>query len=98
MKRKVKEMAATITPEPVAELHERPSSDRLVPSSDRLVPTYNWRAHWLTTQEFARVMGRRPQTVYAWLRDGTLAEFGIPSYQIRGRRPHSGRTFILNIY
>jgi len=98
MKRKVKEMAATITPEPVTELSERSSSDRLVPSSDRLVPTYNWRAHWLTAQEFARMMGRDPQTIYKWLRIGTLAEFGIPVCQFRHGRLHSGRTFIQNIF
>lgn len=62
------------------------------------LPAYNWRAHWLTVEEFARVMGRRPQTIYWWLRTGTLAESGIPVYQARGGRLHSGRTFIQNIF
>lgn len=64
----------------------------------RLVPSHNWRAHWLTVTEFSRMMGRRPQTVYSWIGDGTLAEFGVPVCQFRGGRLHSGRTFILNIY
>jgi hypothetical protein len=66
-------------------------------SSARL-PTHNWRAHWLTVQEFAHMMGRPQPTVYKWLRNGTLAEFGIPVMQFRGSRSHSGRVFIQNIY
>ena len=66
-------------------------------SSAHSVPACNWRAHWLTTSEFARVMGRRPQTVYTWLRNGTLAEFGFPTCQFRCGGLHSGRTFIRNI-
>jgi hypothetical protein len=62
------------------------------------VPVHNWRAHWLTAQEFARMMGREPQTVYKWLRNGTLAEFGVPVMHFRQGKQHSGRTFILNIY
>lgn len=67
-------------------------------SSARSVPAHNWRAHWLTAQEFARMMGREPQTIYKWLRNGTLAEFGVPVYQSRFGRLHSGRIFIQNIY
>jgi len=68
------------------------------PDSPRSVPAHNWRAHWLTAQEFARVMGRRPQTIYSWLRNGTLAEFGIPVYCHRFQRVHRARIFIQNIY
>ena len=67
-------------------------------SSARGIPVHNWRAHWLTVQEFSRMMGRSPSTVYDWVGDGTLAEFGIPVWQTRHGRLHSGRTFILNIY
>ncbi len=67
-------------------------------SSARSVPTCNWRAHWLTVNEFSRMMGRDPQTVYKWLRIGTLAEFGVPTYQFRHGGLHSGRVFIKNIY
>jgi len=63
-----------------------------------LVPVYNWRAHWLTANEFARMMGREPVTVYKWLRNGTLAEFGVPVVQFRYGRRHSSRFFIQNIY
>jgi hypothetical protein len=69
-----------------------------VKETDRLVPTYNWRAHWLTVNEFSRMMGRAPDTVHWWLRNGTLAEFGIPVYRVCGRRRHLGRVFIQNIY
>jgi hypothetical protein len=65
-------------------------------SSSRL-PAHNWRAHWLTVQEFSRMMGRPPDTIYRWLRTGTLAEFGVPVMQFRGGRLHSGRTFIRNV-
>lgn len=85
MTKKVKEAAVMIEP-----VHE--------PASSARVPVCNWRAHWLTATEFARVMGRDPQTVYWWLRNGTLAEFGIPVCQFRGAKLHSGRTFIQNIY
>lgn len=67
-------------------------------ASARLIPDHNWSAHWLTAQEFSRVMGRRPQTVYTWLRNGTLAEFGIPVCTFRCGGLHSGRTFIQNIF
>ena len=64
----------------------------------RLVPTYNWRAHWLTANEFARMMGREPVTIYKWIKNGTLADFGVPVMHFRRGRRHSGRTFIQNIY
>ncbi len=73
-------------------------SDRGCTGSSARVPTCNWRAHWLTVAEFSRVMGRRPQTIYSWINNGTLAEFGIPSCQFRHGRVHSGRVFILNIF
>ena len=73
-------------------------TESAVLSSTRLVPIYNWRAHWLTVQEFSRLMGRRPRTVYDWIDDGTLAEFGIPSCQFRYGKLHSGRTFIRNVF
>jgi hypothetical protein len=67
-------------------------------SSARSVPSCAWRAHWLTVEEFSRMMGRRPQTVHTWIRNGTLAEFGIPMCRFRHGGIHSGRTFIQNIY
>lgn len=67
-------------------------------SSARGIPSCSWRAHWLTVTEFSRMMGREPQTIYTWLRNGTLAEFGIPVCHFRYGRLHSGRTFIQNIY
>jgi len=67
------------------------------PCSSSRLSVHNWRAHWLTVQEFSRMMGRPPNTVYRWLRTGTLAEFGVPVMQFRGRRLHSGRTFIQNL-
>lgn len=67
-------------------------------SSARSVPVHNWRAHWLTAREFSRMMGRDEQTIYKWLRNGTLAEFGVPVCQFRHGKVHSGRTFIQNIY
>ena len=76
-----------------------PSENLTEPSSSaRLVPSCNWRAHWLTVQEFSRMMGRRPQTVYSWIGDGTLADFGIPMCQFRHGKRHSGRVFIQNIF
>ena len=81
---------------------ETPAAELPVPAHPqvpvRLVPTHTWRQHWLTAGEFAKLMNRHEQTVYSWLRNGTLAEFGIPVYQCRRGRLHSGRTFICNIY
>jgi hypothetical protein len=68
------------------------------PSSSPSVPVHEWKKHWLSVPEFAALMHRHEQTVYWWLRKGTLVDFGIPTYQFRGGRAHSGRTFILNIY
>ena len=67
-------------------------------SSAAFVPICNWRAHWLTADEFARVLGRSHWTVQRWLREGTLTEFGIPIMQFRHGRRHSSRTFIRNIF
>lgn len=64
----------------------------------RLIPDHNWHAHWLTVSEFSRMMGRSPWTIQTWIRNGTLAEFGIPVWQMRCGRPHSGRIFIQNVY
>ncbi len=66
-------------------------------SSVHGVPEHNWRAHWLTAVEFARMMGRRPKTIYGWVEDGTMAEFGIPICRFRHGKTHSGRVFIQNI-
>jgi len=44
------------------------------------------------------MMGREPRTGYNWIRNGTLAEFGVPVMHFRKGKQHSGRTFILNIY
>jgi len=68
------------------------------PDASRTVPTHNWRRHWLTTQEFAAAAGRPPFTIHTWLRNGTLAEFGIPVCQFRFGRAHTGRTFIQNVF
>lgn len=62
------------------------------------LPVHNWRAHWLTVTEFSRMLGRPPATVYRWLNDGTLAEFGVPILEFRNGRRHTGRVFIQNIY
>ena len=67
-------------------------------SSSRGIPAHNWHAHWLTATEFAQVMGRSPWTIHTWLRNGTLAEFGIPVCTFRQGGLHSGRTFIQNIF
>lgn len=66
-------------------------------SSARSVPSCAWRAHWLTVNEFAHMMGRHPQTVYSWINNNTLAEFGFPVCQFRRGGLHSGRVFIQNI-
>jgi hypothetical protein len=76
---------------PVALVEDRATSSRSIPSC-------SWRAHWLTAQEFSRVMGRPPATIYRWMREGTLAEFGIPIYQFRQGGLHSGRIFIQNVF
>jgi hypothetical protein len=52
--------------------------------------------HWLTVQEFARMMGRSPRMVQRWIDDGTLAEFGFPVYRVN-RGYHNRRTFIRTI-
>lgn len=67
-------------------------------SSARSIPPHPWRGHWLSVTEFASVMNRHEQTIYKWLRNGTLAEFGVPVVQFRHGRLHSGRVFIYHIY
>jgi hypothetical protein len=84
---------------PVTELPLRPPP--LVPvregAATRRVPPHNWRGHWLSVSEFAFAMDRHEQTVYKWLRNGTLADFGVPVVQFRRGQLHYGRTFIYNI-
>jgi hypothetical protein len=94
MKEKARTMAVTMVS--VQATQPADSLDHI--SSARGVPVHNWRAHWLTVAEFSRMMGREPQTVYTWLRNGTLAEFGIPVYHFRFQGLHRGRAFIQNIY
>ena len=91
MKKADKEMKIASTA-----VKDKPVTDHA--SSARGVPSCSWRAHWLTVTEFSRMMGREPQTIHTWLRNGTLAEFGIPTYSFRCGGLHSGRTFIQNIY
>lgn len=68
------------------------------PTHRSSVPPHNWNAHWLTVREFSRVMGRSEHTVNWWLRNGILADFGIPVCRFRCGRMHSGRNFIRNIF
>jgi hypothetical protein len=68
------------------------------PASSSRLSAHNWRAHWLTAVEFSRVTGRPLHTIYTWLRNGTLAEFGIPVYQTRHGGLHSARVFIKNVF
>jgi hypothetical protein len=67
-------------------------------TSARAVPSCPWRAHWLTVSEFSHLMGRPAHTVYTWIERGTLAEFGIPTFQFRGSKLRSGRVFIQNVF
>lgn len=46
----------------------------------------NWAGHWLTTREFARMMGRPERTVQLWAQNGTLVEFGLSIYQVGNGR------------
>ena len=85
--------------QPVAELPVKPRP--VVPVKDvsaRLVPAHNWRAHWLTVTEFSLLVNRSPDRVHGWVREGVLAEFGIPVYRVCVGKRHSGRTFIQNVY
>lgn len=96
MSKKAKQMETPVTeiplrPRPVVPVRE-------AASSARSVSPHSWRGHWLSVSEFAVIMGRHEQTIYKWLRTGTLAEFGVPVVQFRSGRPHSGRTFIQNVY
>jgi hypothetical protein len=58
--------------------------------------SHSWKGHWLSAREFATMMNRHEQTVYSWVADGTLAEFGIPVCKFSGRRPHTARLWILS--
>ena len=62
------------------------------------IPQHSWTGHWLTVAEFSRLMGRQPQTVYDWVKFGTLSEFGVSVYEFRLGRKHSARIFIRNPY
>ena len=67
-------------------------------SSARGVPPCSWPGHWLTIQEFSRLMGRQPSTVYGWLANGTFKDFGLSVYEFRLGRKHSARFFVRNPY
>jgi hypothetical protein len=95
MRRKEKDVATSVAT-PAATKQPSPSVSHAFSAPS--IPFCSWRAHWLTTTEFAEMMGRSPWTVQSWIRNGTLAEFGIPVCQFRYGRPHSGRTFIKNVY
>jgi hypothetical protein len=62
------------------------------------VPPHQWAGHWLTVAEFSRLMGRRPYTVYGWVRENVMSEFGISVYEFRSGRKHSARIFVRNLY
>ncbi len=85
-------------PAVIVEQIEETMDNSPVASSARSVPPYNWRGHWLTVTEFARMMGREPRTVAWWVETGILADFGIPVCQFRHGKVHSGRAFIQNVY
>ena len=65
-------------------------------SAARGALSHSWKGHWLSAREFATVVNRHEQTIYSWIADGTLAEFGIPTYKFQGKRPHTARLWILN--
>jgi len=74
------------------------SESTMMEDKPSFVPACLWVGHWLTVSEFARLMGRSPQTVYKWTRLGTTAEFGISTYEYRSGRKHSARVFVRNPY
>lgn len=39
------------------------------------------RDRWITVNQFARLMMRRPKTVYRWLYEGTIPEFGYRAFR-----------------
>lgn len=39
------------------------------------------RKDWITVRKFSEFYGRHPNTIYRWMRDGTLSEFGFRWYQ-----------------
>ena len=70
----------------------------LIASRPSFIPPCSWVGHWLTISEFSRLAGRPLQTVYYWVREGTLSEFGISTYEFRFGRKHSARVFVKNPY
>lgn len=67
--------------------------DDLPPVADPVtLLRFEWRNHWLTPAEYARVVGRPLETVYSWIKTGRLAAFSIPH-----RRDRHGRVWIQNI-
>lgn len=52
----------------------------------------DWKNHWLTINEYARVANRHVRTVRYWCETGTLRAFNIPHF--RDRR---GKWWIQNI-
>jgi hypothetical protein len=98
MQTPVADQPAPSQPRPQPHVPIREEETMETASSARSVPPHEWHNHWLSVSEFAAVMNRREQTIYKWLRTGTLAEFNIPVCQYRSGRPHTGRTFILYVY
>ena len=41
-----------------------------------------WHLHWVTVQEFARIIGKDPRIVRYWIIDGTITQLGFPIYRI----------------
>jgi hypothetical protein len=72
--------------------------DAAKPARVPAIPQCSWSGHWLTIVEFSRLMGRKPPTIYEWIREGTLSEFGIATYEFRFGRKHSARIFVRNPY
>ena len=54
----------------------------------------DWHMHWVTVQEFARMMRKSPQIVRHWIQDGTISDLGFPIYRISHGRFNT-RSFIL---
>jgi hypothetical protein len=73
-------------------------SGSILASRPSFVPAHAWVGHWLTIEEFARMMGRRPQTVYKWIRQNSMMDFNISTYEFRIGRKHSARIFVRNPY
>lgn len=39
------------------------------------------RDRWITVNQFAQLMFRKPKTVYRWLYEGTIPEFGYRAFR-----------------